>query len=474
MPSENREEGNPADGNRLSIVGIGPGSPELRTSAATEAIISSDFVVGYRPYLELIKDLLPGKRVFSSGMGREVDRVRMALDLLEEGSVALVSSGDPNVYGMAGLGLEMAERPSDVKIVPAVTAFTAASCRAGLFFRESVCAISLSDLLTPWPEIEGRLRLAAEMRLPIALYNPISRRRDWQLLKALEICGRREALLARDIGRPGEETVFTSSDRLVEDEKTRESINMTTLVILLGQGTFRGPASVRAAINLVGIGPGRATNLTQEARSILAGSEKVFGAERYLKSIEGVTAAQKVTHTGPCPERMAARYDEASAVADRGGQATILTGGDPSIFSSGWRILDRAAKPIHISPGVSAFSCVAARAGAPLVGDFALLSSGREPEKASLLARSGFAVVVYNLKAEEIAPILEAVNPCLPVALARDVDRAGESAIVLNAADLLDARPSGFRFTLILASHSSYIRDGRIIARRGYENKYSY
>jgi len=474
LPSENREEGNPADGNRLSIVGIGPGSPALRTSAATEAIISSDFVVGYRPYLELIKDLLPGKRVFSSGMGREVDRVRMALDLLEEGSVALVSSGDPNVYGMAGLGLEMAERPSDVKIVPAVTAFTAASCRAGLFFRESVCAISLSDLLTPWPEIEGRLRLAAEMRLPIALYNPKSRRRDWQLLKALEICGRREALLARDIGRPGEETVFTSSDRLVEDEKTRESINMTTLVILLGQGTFRGPASVRAAINLVGIGPGRATNLTQEARSILAGSEKVFGAERYLKSIEGVTAAQKVTHTGPCPERMAARYDEASAVADRGGQATILTGGDPSIFSSGWRILDRAAKPIHISPGVSAFSCVAARAGAPLVGDFALLSSGREPEKASLLARSGFAVVVYNLKAEEIAPILEAVNPCLPVALARDVDRAGESAIVLNAADLLDARPSGFRFTLILASHSSYIRDGRIIARRGYENKYSY
>jgi len=132
LPSESKQDGNPADGNRLSIVGIGPGSPKLRTSAAIEAIISSDFVVGYRPYLELIKDLLPGKRVFSSGMGREVDRVRMALDLLEEGSVALVSSGDPNFYGMAGLGLEMAERPSDVKIVPAVTAFTAASCRAGL------------------------------------------------------------------------------------------------------------------------------------------------------------------------------------------------------------------------------------------------------------------------------------------------------------------------------------------------------
>ena len=474
MPSESKGTGETAAGHRLSVVGIGPGSPELRTSAATEAIVSSDFVVGYRPYLELIRDLLPGKKVFSSGMGREVDRVRMALDLLEEGSVALVSSGDPNVYGMAGLGLEMAERPSDVKIVPAVTAFTAASCRAGLFFRESVCAISLSDLLTPWPEIEARLRLASEMNLPIAIYNPKSRRRDWQLLKALEICGRREALLAKDIGRPGEEIAFTSSDRLIEEEETRENINMTTLVILLGQGTFRGPTSPNAAINLVGIGPGRADNLTQEASSILAGSEKVFGAERYLRSINGVTAACKVTHDGPCPERMAARYDEASAVADRGGQAAILTGGDPSIFSSGWRIMDRAAKPIHISPGVSAFSCVAARAGAPLVGDFALLSSGREPEKVSLLARSGFAVVVYNLKAEETSPILEAVSPDLPVALARDVDRAGESAIVLTAADLLATRPSGFRFTLILAPPHSYIRDGRIIARRGYENKYSY
>ena len=83
--------------NKLSIVGIGPGSPGLRTFAATRAILSADYVVGYKPYLELIGDLLPAKQVFSSGMGKEVDRVRMALDLSEKGSVALVSSGDPNV-----------------------------------------------------------------------------------------------------------------------------------------------------------------------------------------------------------------------------------------------------------------------------------------------------------------------------------------------------------------------------------------
>jgi precorrin-3B C17-methyltransferase len=403
----------------------------------------------------------------------------MALDLLEQGSVALVSSGDPNVYGMAGLGLEMAERPSAVEIVPAVTAFTAASCRAGLFFCESVGAISLSDLLTPWPQIEDRLRLAAEMQMPIALYNPRSKRRDWQLLRALEISGKREILLARDIGRPGEEMVFTSSEKLMEDESLRESINMTTLVIILGRGTFRGSAarkaaSGEAAINLVGIGPGQTHNLTREAQSILMDSEKVFGAQRYLRLIEGVTSAQKVTHEGPCPERMAARYDEAAEVAERGGRTAILTGGDPSIFSSGWRILTRATRPVHISPGVSAFSSVAARAGAPLVNDFALVSSGRDRGGLSRLNAAGFAVVAYNVKGEEISPILEGISPDRPVVLAQDVSRVGERALILTAEELLAARPSGFRFTLIVASPNSYIRDGRIITRRGYQNKYSY
>ncbi len=107
MPSESRRADTGSD-HKFSIVGIGPGSASLRTRAAAEAIKSADFVVGYRPYLDLISDLLPGKKVFSSSMGKEVDRVRAAVDLLGQGSVALVSSGDPNVYGMAGLGLEMA------------------------------------------------------------------------------------------------------------------------------------------------------------------------------------------------------------------------------------------------------------------------------------------------------------------------------------------------------------------------------
>ncbi len=464
-------------GNKLSIVGIGPGEKGLRTAQAEDAIKKADFVVGYRPYLDLIADLLPGKKVISSSMGKEVDRARAAVDLLEDGSVTLVSSGDPNIYGMAGLGLEMAgDSLGQVEIVPGVTSFTAASCKAGLVFRDCVAVISLSDLLTPWPEIEGRLRMAAEQGMPAALYNPKSRRRDWQLLKALMIFGEETAaLVAKDVGRPGEELFWTTAGSLQEDEALRERIDMTTLVILDGRGAFRGEAHPEAGINIVGIGSGCKGQLTIEAKSLLKGSAKIFGAERYLQLIGDVSSGEKVAHSGPCPERMAARFREASAVAEKGNRASILTGGDPSIFSSAWRILEaRGTCKVHVSPGVSAFSAVAARVGAPLVSDFALFSGPDDAKSAASMAGAGFAVAVYNARGHEIQFILQEIDPKRPCALARDVGREGEEAMVLTAEDLLEAKPSGFRFTLLIASAHSYIKEGRIIARRGYETKYSY
>ncbi|MEI8003803.1 MAG: SAM-dependent methyltransferase, partial [Methanothrix sp.] len=244
--------------------------------------------------------------------------------------------------------------------------------------------------------------------------------------------------------------------------------------IILGRGTVHRKACQDAAVNLVGIGPGDPGNLTQEARSILSASQKIYGAQRYLKFIEDLTSAQKITHSGPCHERMAARLNEAEQVAKAGGKASILTGGDPSIFSSGWRILDQAAQPVHISPGVSAFSSVAARAGAPLVNDFALLSSAHDPARLSLLAGAGFAVVAYNVKGQEIAPLLKEVDPTRPVVLAQDVARKDENIMILTAEDLLAAKPAGFRFTLLVASANSHIKEGRIITKRGYENKYCY
>lgn len=479
MPSENKQDCTAKDRNAtsaqcLSIVGIGPGSQELRTLRATRTILSADYVVGYRPYLDLISDLLPGKQVFSSGMGREVDRVKMALELSEKGSVALVSSGDPNIYGMAGLGLELSPEPSKVQVIPAVTSFTAASCRAGLFFRQCVAAISLSDLLTPWPQIENRLRAAKETEMPIALYNPKSKKRDWQMLKALEICGPREVLVAKEIGRAGEEIFFTNSEMLIEDSGLRDAINMTTLLIILGRGTFRGKASQKSKLGIVGIGPGNPENLTFEAERALMQSDKIFGSERYLLQIDGITSADKISHAGPFNEKMANRYKEASQAIEAGQKAAILTGGDPSIFSSGWRIMELSSLPIEISPGVSAFSMVAAKAGAPLVNDFVLLSSAHDPAGISTLAKAGFAVVVYNVKGQEIASLLGDVDSGRPVVLAQDVARNDENFTVLSAEDLMAAGPSGSRFTLLVASANSQIRDGKIITRRGYENKYDY
>jgi len=460
--------------NRLAIVGIGPGSPGLRTPAAEEAIKAADFVVGYKPYLELIRDLLPGKKVVSGSMGRELGRVKAAVDLLQEGSVALVSSGDPNVYGMAGLGLELAPDPSEVEIVPGVTSFTAAACSAGVFFRESVAVISLSDLLTPWQEIEGRLRLASELKMPVALYNPRSRRRDWQLSSALESWAR---------GRPwwpGTLAAKTGAHldhlrKLVEDDTLRERIDMTCLVILggkeypgrrlhPGRSEYRGYRSRRPGPHYPG-GKKDHAALNQDPRS------RALSASGWRS-----LPAEKVVHTGPFPERMAARFQEAKNAALRGEMAAVLTGGDPSIFSSGWRIMDQARGNIevHISPGVSAFSSVAAKAGAPLVNDFVLLSEAQNPSRISAMANAGFGVVIYNVKGHEIVSLLQEIDPARPCALARDVAREGEEMMILTTEDLQCARPSGFRFTLLVASANSFIKNARIITRRGYENKYRY
>jgi len=463
---------------KLSIVGIGPGQRELRTVQAETTIHKADYVVGYRPYLDLIADLLPGKEVVSSSMGKEVDRAKAAVDLLEKGSVVLVSSGDANVYGMAGLGLEVAgDALGQVEIVPGITSFTAAACRAGLIFRDCVAVISLSDLLTPWPEIEGRLRLAAEQRMPAALYNPKSRRRDWQLLKALTIFGEgTAALVAKDVGRAGEELFWTTAGSLLEDEALRDRIDMATLVILDGRGAYRGEGFGEAEVNVVGIGSGHKGQLTIEAEGLLKSSSRIFGSERYLELIGEVSPAEKVAHSGPCPERMAARLREASSVAEKGGKASILAGGDPSIFSSAWRILEeaRGRRRVHVAPGVSAFSAVAARAGAPLINDFILLGRVDEAGNAATMAGAGYAVVIYNVRGYDIQPLLEEIDPKRPCVLARDVGRQDEEAMVLTAEDLIDVNPSGFRFTLLVASGNSYIKEGRVIAKRGYETKYSY
>lgn len=219
----------------ITVVGIGPGSEELMAPAGLAAIRESAVIVGYTRYIELIEPLLAGKEVLSTGMTREVDRCRMALDAALSGKrVALVSSGDPGVYGMAGLMLEVAESHPEVtvRVIPGITAACAAAAVLGAPLTHDFAVISLSDRLTPWELIEKRLRLAAEADLVICLYNPRSNLRADHLDRAVEqlltvLPPERPAGFVRNAGREGERGSLSTLAQL-----PGEDIDMFTTIII--------------------------------------------------------------------------------------------------------------------------------------------------------------------------------------------------------------------------------------------------
>jgi cobalt-precorrin 5A hydrolase/precorrin-3B C17-methyltransferase len=180
----------------LTLVSIGPGDPQHLTIAAREALRRAEIVAGYQVYIDLIRDLLqPHQEVLvTPAMGDEARRARQAIELARAGRrVALISSGDIGIYAMAAPVFEAlrddgwtGDNPP-VEVLPGISAFQALAARLGAPVSHDFCVISLSDLLTPWEVIERRLRAAAQADFVIALYNPRSRGRDWQLDAALRI-----------------------------------------------------------------------------------------------------------------------------------------------------------------------------------------------------------------------------------------------------------------------------------------------
>ena len=167
----------------LAVVGLGPGDPAHRTPAAETAVRRAELVIGYGPYVDACADLLtPAQEVVRSPIGEETVRAKQAVTEAGAGRrVALVCSGDAGVYAMASLALEVAgDAGVEVDVVPGVTAALAAAAVLGAPLGHDHAVISLSDLLTPWPAIEARLRAAAAADLVVALYNPRSRGRTWQ------------------------------------------------------------------------------------------------------------------------------------------------------------------------------------------------------------------------------------------------------------------------------------------------------
>ena len=205
---------------RLSVVGLGPGNSQQLTPQAQAIVQAADDLFGYGPYLDRVPERATQRR-HPSDNRQEIQRAERALIAATEGkNVAVVTGGDPGVFGMAAAVCEALERgPAEwrqveVAIVPGISAMLAVAARVGAPLGHDFCAISLSDNLKPWPVLEQRLQLAATAGFVIALYNPISRARPWQLERAFAQLGKilpgtTPVVFGRAVGRADERIAIT-------------------------------------------------------------------------------------------------------------------------------------------------------------------------------------------------------------------------------------------------------------------------
>lgn len=230
----------------LYVVGIGPGASDHATPAALAAIADAELVVGYTTYIKLVRHLIEGKEIIKTGMTEEIGRARAAVERAQAGGkVALISSGDAGVYGMAALvfdvlktmGWKRGDSP-ELRVVPGMTALSSCGSLVGAPFGHDFCAISLSDLLTPWPVIARRLEAAAAGDFVIALYNPASGRRTRQIVEAQAIIrrhrgGETPVGLVKSAYRKLQNAVLTDLDHFLDYE-----IGMLTTVLVGSSQTF--------------------------------------------------------------------------------------------------------------------------------------------------------------------------------------------------------------------------------------------
>jgi cobalt-precorrin 5A hydrolase/precorrin-3B C17-methyltransferase len=232
---------------RLFVVGIGPGEATARTTEADAAIRAATDLVGYRLYLDLLGPLANGKARHDFDLGAEEARVAHALELAAQGrDVALISSGDAGIYAMGSLVFELIDREVrpdwariEISCIAGVSAMQTAAARLGAPLGHDFCAISLSDLLTPWPVIEQRLRAAAAGDFVVAFYNPVSQRRRTQLAAARQILlaarpPETPVAIARNLGRDGERVTITT---LVALDPAQ--VDMLSLVLVGSSATRR-------------------------------------------------------------------------------------------------------------------------------------------------------------------------------------------------------------------------------------------
>ena len=224
------------------MVGIGPGARDEMSQRALDALKNSETIVGYNLYIDLIADVVKDKQIIASTMRKEIERVTLAIQEAQLGkTVSIISSGDPGVYGMAGLVLERTYKENidlPIEIVSGIPAANAAAAVLGAPLMHDYAVISLSDLLTPWETIERRVKCAAEADFVIVLYNPMSSQRDWQIKKASEIMLQRKSPntpvgIVKEVSREGESVILTTLGKMIT-----HPIDMTTVIIIGNSTTF--------------------------------------------------------------------------------------------------------------------------------------------------------------------------------------------------------------------------------------------
>lgn len=223
---------------KVYVIGIGPGGIEHMTLKALNTIRKCDVIVGYAFYIELIMDMLDGKKIIKTGMKGELERCRAAVEEARKGfDTCIISTGDSGLYGMAGPVLELAEG-IEVEVIPGITSSFCAAAEVGAPIMHDFCTISLSDLLTPWEIIEKRLHAASSADFVISLYNPKSKGRQKNINQAIGIVLKymkpaTPVALVKNAGREGNERRILTLDTIDYD-----FIDMMTVVIIGNSKTY--------------------------------------------------------------------------------------------------------------------------------------------------------------------------------------------------------------------------------------------
>lgn len=242
--NDNRQGHRGSGKGRLTIVGIGPGDKGHMSQRAREAIEGSGVIVGYKTYVRLLGNLVSNKEVLSSGMTEEIERAKFAIKNARDGKVvSLISSGDPGVYGMAGLVLELLEKTDldkiKIEIMPGIISANACASLLGAPLMHDFAVISLSDILTDLRLIKRRIELAAKSDFVIVLYNPKSAGRTTPFKEACDILLRYKSAhtpvgIVRNAYRDGQEVIITTLKELSLSKR----VDMVTTVIIGNSKTY--------------------------------------------------------------------------------------------------------------------------------------------------------------------------------------------------------------------------------------------